>query len=219
MPAWRLVTLVAAAPVALAVAGFFHPDDLTVDTAREWTALHVVLLPLFPLLGGALVLLLRGMGGVVPAVARLAAYAYAVFYTGLDAVAGVGAGRVAQTAQDAAAGGAAAGGAGQTADGLEPVEPQLHALFDIGNALGIAGSASFAVAAAATAVALLTGYGRAALPGGLLLVLASIPFLYSHVYWPVGGLTMLALALALGLLAWVVAAGRADAPVTSSTGT
>ena len=115
MPVWRLVLLVVAAPVALAVAGLFHPDDLTVDTARQWTALHVVLLPLFPLLGGALVLLLRGLGGVVPAVARLAAYSYAVFYTGLDAVAGVAAGRVAQTAQ------AAAGGAGQTAEGLEPV--------------------------------------------------------------------------------------------------
>lgn len=218
MPAWRLVPLVAAAPVALAVAGLFHPDDLTVDTARQWTALHVVLLPLFPLLGGALVLLLRGLGGVVPAVARLAAYSYAVFYTGLDAVAGVAAGRIAQTAQDATA------GVGQAAEGLEPVEPQLHALFDIGNALGIAGSVSFAVAAAATAVALLTRYGRAALAGGLLLVLASIPFVYSHIYWPVGGLTMLALALALGLLGWVVAAGRArrsgdDAPVTSSTGT
>lgn len=215
MPAWRLIVLVVAAPVALAIAGLFHPDDLTADTAEKWTALHVVLLPLFPLLGGALLLLLRGLGGAVPALARLAAYSYAVFYTGLDAVAGVAAGRVAQTAQDAVP------GIGQPAEGLEPVEPQLHALFDIGNALGYVGAASFAVAAAATAVALFLQYGRRALPGGALLVLASIPFLFSHIYWPVGGLTMLALALALGLLGWAVAAGSrvAGAPaVTSSTG-
>jgi hypothetical protein len=70
----------------------FHPAQLTPGTAEVWWQLHVVLLPVFPLLGAALVFLLRGARGSLLWLARIAAYGYAVFYTGLDTLAGIGAG-------------------------------------------------------------------------------------------------------------------------------
>jgi hypothetical protein len=188
MPAWRLVPLVVAAPIVLAAAGLFHPDDLTTDTAIAWRSLHLALLPVFPLLAAGPVLLLRGIGGPVAAIARVAAYSYAVFYTALDAIAGIGAGAVAAS----------------TEEDIETVEPPLHALFEIGNTLGLIGSASFLLAAAATSVALVQRYGRRAVPGAVVFLLASMPFLFSHIYWPIGGLTLLGMALGLGLLAGVV---------------
>jgi hypothetical protein len=186
MPAARLIPLVVAAPVLLAVAGLFHPDDLTADTADTWRSLHLALLPLFPLLAAGPLLLLRGTIGPVAAVARVAAYVYAVGYTALDAIAGIGAGSVVLSTQE----------------DIETVEPQLHALLDIGNPLGIAGAVAFLLCAASTSVALVLRYGRAAVPGGVVFVLGSIPFLFSHIYWPVGGLTLLVMAVGLGLLAW-----------------
>ena len=80
--------LPAAAPgLALSVLGLFHPAQLTPATAASWWQLHVVLLPVFPLLGAALVLLVRGERGPLAWLARLGAYVYAVFYTGLDTLA------------------------------------------------------------------------------------------------------------------------------------
>ena len=84
-------------------------------------------------------------------------------------------------------------------------------LFAVGNYLGDIGAWSFLVAAALTAVVLFLRHGRRALPGGVVVVAAAVPFLGSHIYWPRGVLTMLALAVGLGLLAAV--AGR---PVTAA---
>lgn len=42
--------------------------------------------------------------------------------------------------------------------------------------------------------------GVAAVPGGLITVAAAWSFLSSHVYWPGGVWTMVALAIGLGLL-------------------
>ena len=41
-----------------------------------------------------------------------------------------------------------------------------------------------------------------AVPGSALLVAAALVFLHSHIYWPVGGLAMLAVGVGCGLLAW-----------------
>jgi len=39
-------------------------------------------------------------------------------------------------------------------------------------------------------------------PGSVLLVGAALVFLHSHIYWPVGGLAMLAAGIGCGLLEW-----------------
>lgn len=180
-----LAVAVALPGVALAVAGLFHPTTLAPSTAPLWTALHLVLLPLFPLLAVALWVLLRGEAGAVARLARGSAYTYAVFYTALDLLAGVAAGVVTQAVQ---------GGSQAALD--------LRAL---GNDLGTVGSGAFLVAAALTAVLVHRRHGRAAVPGGVLLVGGAVPFLSGHVYWPVGGLGVLAIGAGCGLLALVSA--------------
>ncbi|MGI5125895.1 hypothetical protein ACQEVB_03670 [Pseudonocardia sp. CA-107938] len=178
---WSTAALAATPGIVLAIAGLFHPTDLTVATAPTWWQLHIWLLPVFPLLGGVIVLLLRGERGWVSWIARIAAYVYAVFYTGLDVLAGIGAGYVTDRA----------GG---------PV-PAVRDLLNMGNDLATYGVHAFLVAAIATGIALVRRDGRAAVPGAVVFVAAAVPFLQAHIYWPVGGLSMLGLAIGAGALA------------------
>lgn len=173
--------MVAVPGVALAVAGLFHPALLTPATAAAWWQLHVVALPLFPLLGAALWVLLRGERGPLAWFARVAAYVYAAFYTGLDTLAGIGAGLAVAAQPD--------------------VGPVVGNLFRIGDDLAAVGVWAFLAAAVATGAVLVRRDGVRALPGAVILAGAAVPFLTSHIFWPVGGLTMLAIALGCALLA------------------
>jgi hypothetical protein len=180
--------------LALSVLGLFHPAQLTPGTAAAWWQLHVVLLPIFPLLGAALVFLLRGERGLLSWLARAAAYGYAVFYTGLDTLAGIGAG-LAVAAQPAGS-------------------PVALDLIGVGNALAVVGVTGFLVAALATATVLVRRHGLSAVPGSVLLVGSALVFLHSHIYWPMGGLAMLAAGLGCGLLE-----GRPGGPASPSRST
>jgi hypothetical protein len=173
--------LVAAAPgLGLSVLGLFHPTQLTPDTAAAWWQLHVVLLPIFPLLGAALVFLLRGEPGPLPWVVRVAAYVYAAFYTGLDTLAGIGAG---------------------LAVAAEPNgSPAALDLIRVGDQLAVVGVTGFLIASLATATVLVHRDRLAAVPGSALLVVGALVFLHSHIYWPMGGLAMLAAGVGCGLL-------------------
>ena len=178
-----LRVVAAAAPgLVLSVLGLFHPTQLTPGTAAAWWQLHIVLLPVFPLLGVALVLLLRGERGPLAWLARLSAYGYAVFYTGLDTLAGIGAG-IAVAAEPAGS-------------------PVALGLITVGNHLATVGVAGFLVSSLATAAALIRRDRVAAIPGAVLLVAAAVVFLHSHIYWPTGGLAMLAAGVGCGLLEW-----------------
>src|SRR5512138_3730368 len=95
----RTGLLATVGPVLLAIAGLIHPAGLSAATAHRWVQLHVALLPVFPLLALAFVVLLRGrpradLAGVATVVAWVSASVYAISYTGLDAVAGIAAGTV-----------------------------------------------------------------------------------------------------------------------------
>jgi hypothetical protein len=188
---------VTAAPgIMLAVLGLFHPAQLTPHTATAWWQLHIVLLPVFPLLGAALVFLLRGERGWLPWLARVAAYAYAVFYTGLDTLAGIGAGLAV---------------AAEPAGSIVALD-----LIRVGDQLAVVGVTGFLVAALATATVLVRRDRLAAVPGAALLLPSSLVFLHSHIYWPVGGLAMLAAGVGCGLLEW--RPGRStSAPVDTMT--
>lgn len=176
-----LVATVAPALV-LAGLGLTHPTDLTSASAPWWTTLHLLLLPVFPLLGLALGLLLRGERGPVAWFARVAAFGYAAFYTALDVLAGIGTGGLVQR-------------------GTDPEAPEVDSLFALGNELAEVGVWCFVLAAAATAFVIVGRAGQRALPGAVLLVAAAVVFTSSHIYWPVGGLAMLAMAAAFALLA------------------
>jgi len=174
--------------VVLAGLGLTHPQDLTATSAPWWTTLHVLLLPLFPLLAVSLWLLLRGVPGPVAWVARIAAYGYAGFYTALDVLAGIGAGELTQLNAER---------------GLPGNTVEVDRLFAVGNDLGEIGVWCFGIACVAAALAAVGRLGRRALPGAVVLVAGAVVFVTGgvHIYWPWGVGTMLALAVGLGLLA------------------
>ena len=195
MTRWLAVTIAATPGLLLAVLGLFHPAQLTPASAQAWWQLHVVLLPVFPLLGGVLVFLVRGEPGACAWLARAAAYVFATFYTGLDTLAGIGAGL-----------------AVATQPGGSPVALDLIV---VGDHLGLVGVTGFLLAALTTALVLLRRDGIAAAPGAVLLVGAAVVFLHSHIFWPVGGLAMLAVGIGCGLLAWHGRVIRPRSRVTS----
>ncbi|MEV6632680.1 hypothetical protein AB0M54_18215 [Actinoplanes sp. NPDC051470] len=192
-------------PLLLAAAGLAHPGGLSATTAHDWVHLHIVLLPLFPLLALGFVVLLRGrpradVAGVATVVAWAGAAVYAVGYTGLDAVAGIGAGTV----------------AGQPGDPSE-LRRLVLALYEVADEIGRAGVYALLVAVLAGTVALLTWHGPGVLAGTVVLLGAGYSFLDSHIFWPRGVLTMLAIAIGFALWAW--AAGRRPRPAAPAPDT
>src|SRR4051794_41193888 len=93
---WVRAVVVAAPAGVLAGRGLPPPKELTATSASWWTTLHIVLLPIFPLLAVSLWLLLRGVPGLVAWVARIAAYGYATYYSVTDVIVGIGAGELTQ---------------------------------------------------------------------------------------------------------------------------
>jgi hypothetical protein len=184
---WSGVLAVTIPAILLAALGVTHPHHLTGESAQRWTDLHILLLPVFPLLGVAHWVLLRHQRGLLPWIGRIAAFSYIAFYGALDAIAGIANGTIMRRS------GAA------TAD----ERPETAWLFGIGNDIGGLGAWSFAVAGIATSIMLVRRQHRRALPGALVLAAASIYFaaLGVHIYWPRGVLTMLALAIGFGWLA------------------
>ena len=119
----RLAVVVALPGLSLAAAGLFHPHHLGADTAGRWFGLHVAGLLVFPLVGAALCALVRGRRDSAAWVIRLAAYAYAIFYSALDVISGIAAGYVTREL-----------GAGV------PRPDEVRLLFRIGTPLGEIGS-------------------------------------------------------------------------------
>jgi hypothetical protein len=184
---WVRVILVASPAVVLAVLGLAHPQELTVRSAAWWTRLHIVLLPIFPLLAVSLWLLLRGVPGPAAWAARIAAYGYATFYSVTDVIVGIGAGEL--TAFNAAR-------------GVQQRTVEIDRLFGVGNDVGEIGVWCFALACFATAAAVVMRVGRRALAGAVVLLAGAVLFTGGwHIYWPAGVTTMLVLAVGLGLLA------------------
>ncbi|MFJ9538591.1 hypothetical protein ACIRPX_15135 [Streptomyces sp. NPDC101225] len=200
MPTIRNIALVTAVPLLLAAAGLTHPTGLSRSTATDWTQLHIVLLPVFPLLAvGLLVPLWRrpraDLAGIATVAAWTGAFVYAAFYTGLDAVAGIGAG----TAVEHAANG---------------TDPRLlkRPLYHTADHLGHIGVYALICAVLATAVALMARHGVRVLPGTAVLLVAGWSFVDSHIFWPRGVWTMLGFALGFALLAWAT-----SGPVSGSS--
>jgi len=189
---FRTIAVVTAPPLLLAVAGLLHPHLLLGSTAGRWATLHIMLLPVFPLLTTGIIVPLwirpgRDLAGFATVLAWAGAFVYATFYTGLDAVAGI-----------------AAGTAGRHAQAGADLGPLVFPLFHIGDRLGYVGASAFAVAVAATSVAVFIRYGPRTLPGSVILVAAGLSFIDSHIFWPRGVFTMLGFALGFGLLGWAM---------------
>ena len=178
---------IVAAPVLLAVLGFTHPHVLTPETASYWHTLHLTLLALFPFLGINLWWLLSGFSGWAAWTARAPGLVYITFYGALDVLAGIGTGTLVVNAPAANA---------------PELSETVRLLFVQGNELSLIGVWAFLAACILTSAVLIRRVGRFALPGALLLCGAAVPFLVSHIYFPLGVVTMLLLAAGFGLLMW-----------------
>jgi len=172
-----MVAMVALPPVVLAGVGLSHPALLTAGSAPWWTTMHLVLLPLFPLLGVVVWVLLRHDQTAVGWGGRVAAILYTAFYGGLDAVSGIAAGTVVQS-------------------GADPKSELVTSLFAAGRPLGIIGAYAFFVAV----ILVLASAWRSGTRGwvfyaaaGVALVSAYL-FTAGHIYWPKGVVAMLGLA-------------------------
>jgi hypothetical protein len=184
-----LLTLVTP-PLLLAGLGLAHPMHLTPGSAHAWRDLHVLLLPIFPLLGLAPWLVTRRYSAVLGAVAALLGYVYAAFYTALDVLAGIGAGSLEQ--------------AGDPAGRL--------VLFAQADSLVRYGVWAYLAATILTVAVVLRHVGVAALPGAILTLGGAWSFFDSHIFWPRGVLTMLALAAGWAALALASAANEPGGP-------
>jgi len=191
-------TALAVPGLALGVAGLFHPTSLGYSTADAWTAVHVVGLFVFPLVGVALTLLVRGRRDLFAWAVRLTAYGYATAYTALDVISGLAAGYVTGR--------------------IGPDQPRPEAvsfLFDVGGPLGTVGSWSLMLCCALLVVDRLMRWGAAGAPGLLLLPGAYLVHA-DHIYPPAGASGMALIGLATGMLAFVGSGDRPGQPTQNS---
>lgn len=177
---WLRALLFALPGLLLAGFGAVHPAFLDAASASSWATLHIVLLPVFPLLAVAQWLLLTSAPPWLRWPGRLAAFGFAAFYGGLDAVAGIAAGTVVHAQ-----------------NGSTPV---VSAVFAIGDLLGYIGSACFLAANVLIAAAAVTHAKWRVMPGAVVLLIASVSFLDSHIFWPRGVFTMIGVALGMSWL-------------------
>ena len=127
--------------------------------------------------------------------ARITGYGYATFYTGLDVLAGIGAGLVVEN------------------DGRG--SQNMLRLLGIGDALGLVGAWMLLACVVLTSAALGLRHGPAVLPGALVVLASAWYFRQSHLFAPVGVYAMIGFALGTALLA-AATPGRASARTTSA---
>lgn len=188
----RIILLVSVPALACAVIGLLHPHHLTGDTAARWQVMHIVLIPVFPLVGLGPWLIARRSSRPLGLIAALGGYGFATFYTSLDLLAGVAAGTLQL--------------AGVTA-GKAPV-------YEVARVLGLVGVISLVVACLAATAAVFLHVRLRALPGGVLAVVGAALVQPGHIYPGLGTLAMVLVAVGLVFLA-LVTTGKAAVPPTT----
>ena len=139
----------------------------------------------FPLVGVALVMLVRGRVDPVAWLVRLSAFCFAAAYTALDVLSGIGAGYVTW----------------RLGEGVARPDEVRH-LFAIGSRLGEVGSWALIVCAVVVVVDALRRAPLVALPG-LLLVPGAVLVHLDHIFAPTGVGGMALIGVATGWLGWV----------------
>ncbi len=167
-----LLLAVALPPLVLAAVGLTHPMHLTASSAEYWRNLHIAILPVFPLLGFAPWLLVRGYDAFLTWLVGILAFVYAAFYTALDVLAGIGAGGLK----------------------LDDMGMATGTLYGLGDTLGFVGSVAFIAAGAVTALSLVRRFGPWTLPGSAAVIVGAFLFLQHHIYFPLGVVGQLLIA-------------------------
>jgi len=159
-------------PLVLAAVGVTHPSELNAASAQYWRDLHIGILAVFPLLGFAPWLIVRGHRLWLSWAAGVLGFLYAAFYSALDILAGIGSG------------------------GLEHAghHDAIGVTFALGDGIGLVGSVAYLAACLLAGGFALRMRGLRALPPVLLIVAGSLLFLAEHIFFPLGVLGQLALA-------------------------
>lgn len=168
-----LYLAVAVPPLILAGVGVTHPTNLTAGSAEYWRDLHIAILPIFPLLGFAPWLLVRGRNRWLTIGVGVLAFVYAAFYTGLDVLAGIGAGGLK----------------------LDDMGMATGTVFTLGRNLGAIGAISFIAACLIAGIVAIRSAGPSAIPGAVLVLAGSALLYREHIYFPYGVLGQLCLAV------------------------
>lgn len=193
MRRYGLYAAVAVPPIALAIIGTTHPEHLTMASALYWRNLHVITLPIFPLLGFAPWLIVRFRHSLaLNWVAGILGFAFAVFYTGLDVLAGIGAG-------------------GLKVDGMGMATTTV---FGLGDDLGRIGAIALIAATVLAGIVAITLAGVFAIPGAVLVVAGAICLWRDHIFFPIGVLGQV--LLAVGWVVLIVALRRRGRTATAA---
>lgn len=194
---WLPIAAVSLPGLVLAGIGLTHPARLDLDSAQWWTTMHIVLVPLFPLLAVAVWVLLRRDRTPLAWAGRVAALAYVVFYGTLDALSGIAAGTVVLSTR----------GVG---DGVV-------ALFGAGGSFGRIGALAF-FAAVICVLGSSWRTGLRSVPfwvASVVLLGSGFVFTLRHIYAPFGVAAML--GLAAGFATIELLRQRAEASSTAGT--
>ena len=188
-----LLIAVALPPLVLAGVGVTHPMHLTAASAEYWRNLHIAILPVFPLLGFAPWLLVRGYDAFLTWLVGILAFVYAAFYTALDVLAGIGAGGLK----------------------LDDMGMATGTLYGLGDKLGFIGSVALIAAYGITALSLFRRLGAWTLPGSAAVIVGAFLFLQNHIYFPLGVLGQVLIALGW---AWLVLVSRRPSRASGTDG-
>jgi len=194
MPTRRTVLLslaVAVPPLVLAAVGLSHPTDLDAGSAEYWRDLHIGILAVFPLLGFAPWLVVRGHRRWLSWTAGVLGFVYAAFYSALDILAGIGAGALEH-------------------EGMHDATPVA---FDLGDRLGLVGSVAYVAACVLAGGFAIRMRGLRAVPGALLVTVGSVLFLFEHIFFPLGVIGQVCLAAGWLLLVIAVYSPRSTSTV------
>ncbi|MBF4633782.1 hypothetical protein ITJ38_05120 [Agreia pratensis] len=191
----RLVLVASLPAVVCALIGLLHPHHLTDATASIWQMMHLILIPLFPLVGLGPWLIARRSNRLLGWIAAVGGYGFATFYTSLDLLAGVAAGTLQV--------------AGVT-DGKAPI-------YEVARTLGLIGVISLVLACVAATVAVAMHARLRALVGGVIAVIGACLVQPGHIYPGLGTAAMLLLAAGLVMLALAATStnGSSGAPGTT----
>ena len=183
---WRVFLLLAAPGVLLGVTGMTHPQRLDPDTAEHWFWMHVAGVFVFPLVGAALAWLVRGRRDLVAVGIMATAFVYAVLYTALDVVSGIGNGYTTwQLGEDAV-----------------PRPRAISLAFQIGTRMGDVGAWALFVCAVLVTFDLVRRRGlRVLTVAPAVLLLGGSWFIREeHIFWPGGVISCIAVGIATGLI-------------------
>lgn len=182
----RLVALVTLPTLLVLLVGVTHPQRLTEQSAEWWQNLHIVLLPIFPLMGLAPWLVARDLDRRLGWLAAIGGYAFATCYTALDVLAGIGGGAMVLGGQSDATG----------------------PLFRIANQVAVFGVYGLLFGTLIASIAAVIRGRLLALPGAALALVGSYLISTEHIVAPLGTLALALVAVGYGILAVAVTRSR-----------